>query len=153
MTGEVQITAKVDLSDWFVNLGTDYLSLFQQEPKIIFCIVFAFMAAQLVHVILRGYWPTMRRLTQAIIIWTVHILAGAISAHNFLGHMGDVEFYKWFTGTNSILLFYVLFAAGRYLKLPWLVQFLSLRISKVVIDKNTGKPVIEMGETVRFLKK
>jgi hypothetical protein len=156
MSTEIQttVTVDVDAGDWLMSLGNDYLSLFQQEPKIIFCIVFAFMAAQLVHVILRGYFPRMRRLTQALFISAAHIIVGAIVAHNFLQHLGsDVDFYKWFTGVNSIMAFHLLMMTGKYFKLPWLVQALSLRMSKVVIDKNTGKAIVEMGETVRFLRK
>ena len=153
---EIQTTVSVDvdvsLTDWLMNLGNEYMSLFQQEPKIIFCIMFAFLAAQLAHVILRGYFPKMRRLTQALAISAVHLVVGAAAAHNFLSHLGDVEFYKWFTGVNSILAFHLLMMAGKYFKLAWLVQALSLRTTKVIIGTN-GKPVIDMGETVRFLKK
>ena len=157
MSGEVQATINVNTEmpalDWLTGLGYDYLSLFKQEPKILFCIVFAFLAAQLTHVILRGYFPEMRRLTQGLIISASHIVVGATVAHYFLNHLGDVEFYKWFTGVNSILAYHALMLTGKWLKQPWLVQLLSLRISKVVIDKNTGKPIVEMGETVKFLRK
>jgi hypothetical protein len=153
MTEQVVVSATIDidLSNQVTELLSGYLVLYK-EPKFAACIILAFAAAHLAHVILRAYAPDWRRVTIALWLVTVHMAVGAALAHNFLRHMPDVEFYKYFTGLNSIVLYWVLiWLTTRMLKLPLIARWLSLRETKIKLVDN--KPIIEFGETIKFLKK
>ena len=54
----------------------------------------------------RSSLPAWRRITIALWLVAAHVIAGAIFAHLLLQHMPDVEFYKYFTGVNSIALYW-----------------------------------------------
>lgn len=144
----IQITANIPLTDLFLGIAEGFLS-FYKDPKFLACIVIAFMSAQLAHVLMRGYLPDTRDLTKALVIWTVHILMGAILAHNLLSYLPDVKFYRWFTGINSILLFYLLlWISTKWFKWPSVAQWLTLRKAKI-----NSEGEVSFGSTIKFLKK
>lgn len=144
------IIANVDLSESFTQIAFNYLDLYK-DPKILFCVVLAFVAAQFVHVILRAYAPSWRRVTVFVYCCLTHLVVGALSAWRIMSAHPDIEFFFYFIGINSLVLYYVLlWLSTSWFKMPKLAKFLTLRQTKVVVDEK-GQVEIEFGETVKFL--
>lgn len=145
----ITVDVNIDLSDQVIELLSGFLTLYK-EPKFLACIILAFLAAQFVHVVLRASIPNMRRVWVAIGVWTAHVTVGAVLAHQLLQHMTDMEFYKYFTGANSIVLYYgLVWISTKWFKWPAVARWLSLRDTKVtVVD---SKPQIQFGDTITFI--
>jgi hypothetical protein len=151
VTTSVTVGIDVDLTHMINELLSGYMVLYK-DPKFFGCIIIAFAAAYVVHIVLRAYCHNMRKVTMMLCIFTVHMGVGALAAHRFMSHVPDVEFYKYFTGINSIILYGALvWATTRLFKFPMIARWLTLRETKVKLVDN--KTTIEFGDTITFLKK
>lgn len=142
------VNVDADFSAAVTEIGLNYIQLYS-EPKFLGCILFAFLAAQLVNVLVRGYFPNTRNITRALAAWSTHLVVGGFFAHKFLSHLPDNEFFLYFTGVNSFMLYYILiWVSTKWFKWPQVASWLTLRKAEINESGN-----IEFGETVQFLAK